>query len=235
MCHGILHAQLAALTSLNFLLAVAAILLVPAGNSDELANQFKTRLGEGIKLYNFTLKPPSQLNLPNGPSGAAAAAATSSPAANQSLALPLAAANKDKHRRMAPDGSVVEPTTVAPAAAILAAPPLNDTSATALWDDLQARGCCGISNYTDWGPKLPKSCCSKPDEEREEFVCKSVDERHKLPCIQVIETVTINTKNFNFLLLLAFIALVNLYLANVTGISAYRTFHYNEASQNAYS
>lgn len=82
---------------------------------------------------------------------------------------------------------------------------------------------------------MPKSCCAKADEQNKEFVCMSPDEQHARPCIAIIESVSISTKNLTLLLVLALIALVNLYLANVTGISAYRTFHYNEASQNAYS
>ena len=105
--------------------------------------------------------------------------------------------------------------------------------ATKIWDRLQERGCCGFNNYTlEWKEKIPKSCCAQTEREDAggEIKCKKVDVAHERPCRNFIEGA-----NVQLMIVLALIALVNLYLATVTGLSTYRTFHYNEASQNAYS
>lgn len=105
-------------------------------------------------------------------------------------------------------------------------------SSTKTWDFIQERGgCCGLRNYTaEWKDKLPKSCCSSPLQSGADFICQAVDLKHNRPCEEIIASTSLY-----FSIVVAFIALVNLYLATVTGISTYRTFHYNEASQNAYT
>lgn len=110
--------------------------------------------------------------------------------------------------------------------------PLNATEATRIWDNLQARGCCGYQNYTtEWKDRLPKSCCDKPVEAANgEQQCKDADSAHQKSCSSIISSL-----DRYLLVVLALIALVNLYLATVTGVSTYRTFNYNEASQSAYT
>lgn len=108
---------------------------------------------------------------------------------------------------------------------------MNKADATKIWDKLQARGCCGFRNSTkEWVPDLPKSCCSQPIEENGKFTCKAIDKAHAHPCSCII-----GASANSLLYVLALIALVNLYLATVSGVNAYRTFHYNEASQSAYN
>lgn len=107
---------------------------------------------------------------------------------------------------------------------------LTPIKATEIWDKLQARGCCGINNATlEWREKIPKSCCAESKEEGGKFTCKEIDTKHKDSCLELIRF-----SSLKLLLVLASIALVNLYLATVSGINAYRIFHYNEASQGAY-
>lgn len=111
--------------------------------------------------------------------------------------------------------------------------PLNATVATQIWDRLQQRGCCGFLNATEWQKEgLPKSCCQKSLVQPKDgfWKCPAVDEQHNRGCNEVIELTSVQ-----LLTLLALAALVNLYLATVTGVTTYRTFHYNEASQNAYT
>lgn len=110
---------------------------------------------------------------------------------------------------------------------------LNRSEATLVWDRLQGHGCCGLLNATaTWKDKLPKSCCSNATltGPPEQLICKELDEGHKQGCLQLI-----SSTSTNLVLLLALLALTSLYTALVSGFSAYRTFHYNEANQNAYS
>lgn len=106
----------------------------------------------------------------------------------------------------------------------------NKTEATQLWDKLQKRGCCGFKNYTEWSVTIPKSCCAEPIKLNSVYACKEVDPAHRDPCIKLI-----GAPNFYLLILSAAVALVNLYLCTITGVSTYRTLNYNEASQSAYS
>lgn len=111
--------------------------------------------------------------------------------------------------------------------------PLTKERATCMWDRLQARGCCGIgaSAETYWSKKLPKSCCAQPNtSDSGELTCAQVDKDHEKPCEQII-----NMTNMNLMIVLALVALVNLYLATVSGVNAYRTLHYDEANQGAYT
>lgn len=226
---------MAALTSVNFLLAVAAILLVPSGNSTQLADQLEGRLTGAIKLYNFTQKPEPQPAPVLSSVETLAQAAQANGSAGATSGAPTGDATKSKQKRMA-DAQTVAAPVAATAAPATPPEPLNATTATKLWDELQQRGCCGFTNATiDWKDKLPKSCCLKPDSKDGEYFCAALDDQHKLPCLQLIESYATSTKNLSLLLVLALIALVNLYLANVSGISAYRTFNYDEASQNAYT
>lgn len=109
---------------------------------------------------------------------------------------------------------------------------MDKATATKIWDSLQERGCCGFRNRTvEWPTKLPKSCCCEPVEKAGEgWYCSAPDKINEKPCIEVIAS-----KSFNLLIISALIALINLYLATITGMSAFRTLHYNEASQSAYS
>lgn len=106
---------------------------------------------------------------------------------------------------------------------------LSREDATLIWDKLQSRGCCGFRNHTEWNI-LPKSCCSTPIEENGKQLCREVDSIHQKACKDIFRSF-----DFYLLVLLALIALINLYLATVTGVSTYRTLSYNEASQSAYT
>lgn len=171
------------------------------------------------QLYNFTDRfpiPPSQLN-------------------QTSNSSPSQSPNYNRQTRFASDRDL----TTAPGGASEASSNkivtqvMNSSEATQIWDKLQLRGCCGLLNATTEWQKTgyPKSCCSNPMEMAEnQLRCEGIDSNHSKPCIEVI-----GSTSLNLLIVLALIALVNLYLATVTGISAYRTFHYNEASQNAYT
>lgn len=113
--------------------------------------------------------------------------------------------------------------------------PLNKSEATRIWDSLQSRGCCGLKNATtEWmlngQHRMPKSCCSSPVKLNEFYICEKVDSYHDRACLDILQA-----PNLNLTIVLALIALVNLFLATVSGVSTYRTFHYSEASQNAYA
>lgn len=188
-------------------MAVVAILMLPPGS--DIAPLFGDRLDQARKIYNYKDKPEQN---------------------NQTFLTDSMHSSNDllKSNNRTTRDAVENTTTTSP----IAPPILEPKLATDMWDSLQERGCCGFKNATtEWGPqRLPKSCCCDPKEKNGEYYCEKVDSWHDRPCIEVIEA-----RSFNLLLTLAMIALVNLYLASVSGISALRTFHYNEASQNAYS
>jgi len=77
---------------------------------------------------------------------------------------------------------------------------------------------------------ISNSCCSKPISQDVKFKCNSIESYYARPCADLI-----GSAGMNLLIVLALIALVNLYLDTVTGVSTYRTFHYDEASRSAYT
>ena len=77
---------------------------------------------------------------------------------------------------------------------------------------------------------ISNSCCSKPISQDGKYKCSSIESYYARPCADLI-----GSAGMNLIIVLALIALVNLYLATVTGVSTYRTFHYDEASQSAYT
>jgi hypothetical protein len=190
-------------SSLNFVLAVAAILMLPTGQ--QLSQPFKDTLTQATSKYNFSDKPvvnPPQLSN----------ISSLQPVANSDTSQ-LKVANLTRPPRWINDAE------------------LSPENATKIWDSLQNRGCCGLTNGTaEWKDKIPKSCCADPKDESGEFKCKKVDENHQQGCLELIEST-----GMNLLIVLALIALVNLYLASISGISAYKTYNYSEASQNAYT
>lgn len=107
---------------------------------------------------------------------------------------------------------------------------LTKENATKVWDFLQSRGCCGFNSSDEWKTDLPKSCCSNPKANGSKYTCEKADEEHKRACKDVIDM-----ERYKSIGLLAFIGLINLYLAVISLIGAYRTLHYDEASQNAYN
>lgn len=196
------------------------MLLLPHGAS--ITSLFEGRLTSARQLYDFTDKSAplilslSDQFLPNvnpPPSGRG----------------PEARGEESKQRANPPalsEASSTEPDIK------IDSKPLNKTEATKLWDRLQSFGCCGLRNATlEWTNEKPKSCCAQPIEDsKNQTVCKAIDQAHNKPCIKIIESLSMNV-----LFIVALIALANLYLATVSGVGTYRTFHYNEASQNAYS
>ncbi|XP_041793577.1 leukocyte surface antigen CD53 [Chelmon rostratus] len=45
------------------------------------------------------------------------------------------------------------------------AKPVNSTNVMSEWDLVQTKlDCCGVNNVTDWGDKVPKSCCANDCE-----------------------------------------------------------------------
>ncbi|XP_078098505.1 leukocyte surface antigen CD53-like [Mustelus asterias] len=47
----------------------------------------------------------------------------------------------------------------------LALKPQNNTGVMEAWDGIQKQlHCCGVTNYTDWGDSVPKSCCPQDDK-----------------------------------------------------------------------
>lgn len=187
---------------------------MPSGR--EVGALFEARLNEARPLYDFSDKP----EVVNATSALGRLTRQATPTnapnlggANSSMETPAPSAGAE---------SIVAPVAVKK---------LDKIEATKLWDKLQARGCCGFNNATsEWeSGKFPKSCCSKPgDVENNLYTCKLIDEEHNHPCRCVIES-----SSLNLLILLALIALVNLYLATITGVNAYRTCHYDEANQSA--
>lgn len=192
---------------MNFVLAAVAILMVPPGT--QLGSLFSERLKNATGMYNLTDKlttPPSSNVQP------------------EELVAQITRKTRElENSNGTPPGGVnMKPSQ-----------PLTRAEATRIWDALQSRGCCGYQNATlEWQSGLPKSCCAEPItiDNGSKVVCKDIDQQHAKPCLYLIESTSLN-----LLIVLALIALVNLYLATVFGVNTYRTFHYNEANQNAYT
>lgn len=114
-------------------------------------------------------------------------------------------------------------------------PSMSKAEATKIWDSLQKRGCCGMRNGTSpWPDKIPKSCCNNSTSvinESGEISCnKTAGLDHQTSCQELIESTSMK-----LIIVLALIGLVNFYMAITAGVNAYRTFHYNEANQGAYT
>lgn len=217
-----LYPQLAVITAINFALTVAAILMNPS--STEVASIFAQRLKEAQKDYNFTDRYPVPVNK-------SIEGQQQGPDTGLNRSVRMASEGNGSSI----GGSATQPgqTTSAPViSASKPREPLTPIEATKIWDKLQERGCCGLYNATEeWKEGLPKSCCAKPQEDaNNKITCKlPLESDHSQPC-----AVVIGSTSTHLLALLALIALANLYLAIITGVSTYRTFHYNEASQSAY-
>lgn len=194
--------------------------MLPTGS--EVGQLFIPRLKEAQKIYDFNDKSLANENdLTVGIRSPRQIAATP-------FLFASAQATSEKQQAApataAASANGAQPTTNPSA-------PLDKVEATKLWDRLQLRGCCGIQNSTEWNP-LPKSCCNQDNRliDGDKVTCKSIDASHERSCATLIES-----SNCNLMIVLGSIAIVNLYLAFVSGINAYRTFNYNEASQNAYT
>lgn len=195
---------------------MAAILTVPGSN--EVLPALTSRLEQAQKLYDRTEKPAEQTT------------------SNQSLAISSASTLDTDQTRATPADPKARLARMTGEQEAARDDPLSKTDATKIWDSLQSRGCCGLRNafvewYLDNVQSLPKSCCSSPTiKSRDIYVCEKVDPYHDRACLNILRTPSLNLS-----IVLALIALVNLFLATVSGVSTYRTFHYSEASQNAYS
>lgn len=182
--------------------------MLPGGNN--VGQLFKENLEQAAKKYDFTHKGPmprdSELDLKS-----------QLDRANSTTGEPTVLEKRQLRSAQSPGAVVVRE--------------FNKTEATLMWDRLQARGCCGIVDGTlEWKSLIPKTCCSQPISDKGDIHCKEIDANHKQGCLALIESAS-----SSLFIVLALIALVNFYLALITSISAYRTFHYDEASQSAYS
>lgn len=199
------------MTTLNFVLALAAIFLIPSG--DDLSKPFQTTLEQAAIKYDYSdpvKSAGSSSPFPNLQvlSSTSAATGTTAPPSNNSVERQTRSTVNDN-----------KPADISPA------------NATKLWDSLQARGCCGITNGTiEWKDKIPKSCCATPVNDTNFSHCKEIDQAHQKGCLALIASTSLN-----LVIVLALIALVNFYLATISGINAYKTYSYSEASQNAYT
>lgn len=194
-----IHTQLAFVTSLNFALALVAVLMVPSGQ--ELGQQFEVTLKQAIEKYQFSVPSLDKAE----------------------IRVNVSENGTIKEYRWIKDETSNNSTAIRE---------LSPQNATELWDKLQTRGCCGIRNATaEWPPNMvPKSCCDNPVTKDSKMLCEKIDAAHNVGCLNII-----SRTSSNLLIVLSLIALVNFYLALVTSISAYRTFHYDEASQNVYT
>ena len=203
------------MTSLNFVLACVAIVFVPSGQ--EIGQLYKPTLELAKANYNFSEPAPSPPDLPESNRSVLSSGAIST-VSTVSAAL-SAATNRTQRSVSATAADDTKPRDISPA------------NATRIWDNLQARGCCGLENSTDWQPHVPKSCCAAPQKDENNLTfCKQSDDYHKQGCLSLIGSTSMNLQ-----IVLALIALVSFYLAIVSGISAYKTYSYSEASQNAYT
>lgn len=203
---------MAVVALINFVLAVAAILVAPSAK--ELVPLFEKTLERASAKYNYTDRFP--IDEPNNNNN--------NNADLHVLNSTAAAAGKTRTARFVFADQPQQPQDPAKE--------MTNEEATKIWDRLQARGCCGIHNSTtEWKDTIPKSCCSSGHvTDNNMFKCKQVDSQHSRACIELIEASSVN-----LLIVLALIALVNFYVALITGVNTYRTFHYNEASQSAYT
>lgn len=191
--------------------------MLPAGQ--EVLSRFDETLKTAQTKYDFTEKYPIVTTTQQPPTlsnqqdnGAPLALNSSTPKAKR--ASDEAASGADSPNKFGPPRE------------------LDPKEATKIWDNLQARGCCGRTNATvEWQPnKIPKSCCARELLAEDGLSCKIIDSGHQKGCLALIEATSLN-----LFIVLALIAVVSFYLAGVSGISTYRTFHYNEANQSAYS
>ena len=204
---------LAIITSLNFVLAIVAILMAPSG--PDLGKLFTSTLEQAKTKYDFADKPIPPSN-------------SSSLIERETLAgQVMNSTQPSRPVRWAYNGEAPPAPGKPEGIAIGSAPSapvareLTKKEATQIWDKLQARGCCGLRNATeDWKPKVPKSCCKEPIEANGEFLCKQIDADHQQDCLTLI-----GSTSSNLYIVLALIALVNLYMATITGLSAYKTLH----------
>lgn len=201
--------QLAVITSVNLVLALAGIVMIPQG--PQISGDFEKRLSLAAERYNFTEKLPA-LNVP--PAQQQQQQQQDDTTQHSEKVMNSTQGQTPKAKRDVGNND-----------------DLDAKNATLIWDRLQARGCCGWLNSTNtWKTKIPKSCCSIPKLEGDQQVCEKADEGHAAGCKILIES-----SSMYEMIVLALIALVSLYLAVVSAISTYRTFHYNEASQTAYN
>lgn len=189
------HDQLSGVASVNFILALVAIVfLARNGNSTEAIGY----LEDAKTLYDFKDGNHNSTTL--------SLVSSTSPTNNSQMQ------NRTMRRkRWTPEEN------------------MNKTVATQIWDGLQARGCCGLKNETYWEQKYPKSCCAKPIPSDDEIRCEKTGV-YQEGCERLI-----NSYELNRMIVLAFVALVNLYLATTSGISAYKTYDYAQANQNVLS
>lgn len=89
---------------------------------------------------------------------------------------------------------------------------------------------CCQSNTTKVGTSamLPRTCCS--GDNRTDTGCKTFDGDNSKSCESVVDST-----RFHLIIVLALSAVSSLYVAIVSGVRAYKTLPYVEASQNAYS
>lgn len=206
------------ISSINFVLAAAAILMVPPGT--QLGSLFSERLKNATSLYDLTDKPqPSSNGLSEDLAANITHQANDDSNSNGQL-LPVV---NPKPAGSNGNSQISEPNKPSS---------LTNVEATKIWDALQNRGCCGYQNATlEWKKGIPKSCCAQPETNNSsKVVCKEVDQQHARTCLNLIESTS-----SSLLIVLTLIALVNLYLATVFGLNTLWTFHYNEANQNAYT
>lgn len=203
--------QLAILTTINVLLVPAAYLLMQTNQSD-LPALFHDKLVPLEKDYDFKEKPTLADQTSDGHNDKTATPQDSETSPMGQLPKVLETTQTNKTKR-----DIDEPKR----------------EATRKWDLLQSRGCCGFNSTDEWnalGVGIPKSCCESPEHIDSKYTCKKADDDHKRPCREVIEL-----EQYKSIGVLAFIGLVNVYLAVISLIGAYRTLHYDEASQNAYN
>ena len=204
--------KLALLSSINCIVALAMVLVVPSPK--DVSQMFIGRLEEAKLKYNFTER------FPNTTIEAAI------PQAEKIGGSVIVADLKDK--------APIKRWAETPEQPEVAKQNLSSHEATELWDKLQARGCCGIQTNSTWDPnQLPKSCCSEElrrNTDKGGQICQMIDLKHQHGCLELIGKTSDTLK-----IVLILIALANLYLAIVSGISTYRTIHYSEASQSAYT
>lgn len=214
------------ISTVGCVLALAAVVAVPS--SEELGRLFVPTLGRAKDKYNISEPFPPALNGTDEPARALLSRSQSADNLGQVLNATLPRDSAQIKRQASADSD----------GAKQAAQPATEMSAheaTCIWDRLQARGCCGLINANDtWKEdEIPKSCCARSEVKADppgKWRCEKPDSDHQRGCLELIGTTSLTLN-----IVLVLIALANLYLATVSVISTYKTFHYSEASQSAYT
>lgn len=233
------------MTTINLILAIVAVIFIPHASS--VGADLKPALTEAQQKYNMSdMSPVPSMNpiqstilsafktvnpTAGGLSSANDSSKTNTTDISGNLSRPARNLENQQQQQQSGVGADVAPINEKKATV----KSMDAKVATKIWDYLQSsKSCCGIENgQKEWKEvgerKIPKSCCSKPIDSDNKRFCETVDPEHQRGCLDLAGLPV----EYLWLATVA-IAIVNIFLAVVTGLSSYRLYHYDEANTNPY-